>query len=252
MVILMSIAAFLSTLIGGFVAIRFKDKLHLIIGFSAGAVLGLVFFDLIPESLELGSNFYNIDMIVFFIAIGFIAYLILDRVITMHSHSHDGCHEDDVHTMIQDENDNNRRGVLRASSFSVHSLLDGVIIGLTFQVSVSIGIIVAIAVLVHDFSDGINVVGLIFRHEGQDRQAYKWLVVNALAPILGASSTLLFTLPEQSLSIVLALFSGFFLYIGASDLIPESHHAHPKFLTTAMTLVGVIVLYIAISLARLH
>ena len=250
MVILMSIAAFLSTLIGGFVAIRFKDKLHLIIGFSAGAVLGLVFFDLIPESLELGSNFYNIDMIVFFIAIGFIAYLILDRVITMHSHSHDGCHENDIHTMIQDEN--NRRGVLRAGSFSIHSLLDGVIIGLTFQVSISVGIIVAIAVLVHDFSDGINVVGLIFRHEGQDKQAYKWLIVNALAPILGASSTLLFTLPEQGLSIVLALFSGFFLYIGASDLIPESHHAHPKFLTTVMTLVGVVVLYIAISLASFH
>jgi len=60
------------------------------------------------------------------------------------------------------------------------------------------------------------------------------------------SDCALFRLPEEGLSIVLAVFSGFFLYIGASDLIPESHHAHPKFLTTVMTLLGAAVLYAAI------
>ena len=65
------------------------------------------------------------------------------------------------------------------------------------------------------------------------------------------SDCALFRLPEEGLSIVLAVFSGFFLYIGASDLIPESHHAHPKFLTTVMTLLGAAVLYAAIHLANL-
>ena len=72
-----------------------------------------------------------------------------------------------------------------------------------------------------------------------------------VAPVLGAASTLLYSLPEQALAIVLSLFAGFFLYIGASDLIPESHHAHPKFLTTAMTLLGVAVLFMAIKLANI-
>ena len=61
-------------------------------------------------------------------------------------------------------------------------------------------------------------------------------------------STSFFTLPGHGFGLALALFGGFFLYIGASDLIPESYHAHPKFLTTAMTLMGAGVLYLAISL----
>jgi len=111
--------------------------------------------------------------------------------------------------------------------------------------------IVAAAVLVHDFSDGINTVGLILKNRGERKHALRWLIVDAVAPVMGAASTLLFRMPEEGLSIVLAAMSGFFLYIGASDLIPESHHAHPKFLTTVMTLLGAAVLYTATRLASL-
>jgi ZIP family zinc transporter len=51
------------------------------------------------------------------------------------------------------------------------------------------------------------------------------------------------------LAVVLALFCGFFLYIGASDLVPESHHGHPKFFTTIMTLLGAATLYAVIRFA---
>jgi ZIP family zinc transporter len=104
---------------------------------------------------------------------------------------------------------------------------------------------------VHDFSDGINTVGFILKNRGEKRHALGWLMVDAVAPVVGAASTLLFRLPREGLSIVLAVFSGFFLYIGASDLVPESHHAHPKFLTTIMTLLGAAVLYVAVRLANL-
>jgi ZIP family zinc transporter len=136
-------------------------------------------------------------------------------------------------------------------SLSAHSFLDGVAIGLAFQVSVAIGTVVAIAVLAHDFSDGINTVNIILKNQGGSRLALRWLVVDALAPVAGAASTMFFTLPEKSLSVILALFCGFFLYIGASDLIPESHHGHPKLLTTGMTLLGAGVLYLAIQFAGL-
>ena len=75
-----------------------------------------------------------------------------------------------------------------------------------------------------------------------------WLLLDASAPVIGVASTYFFTLPDTAFGTVLALFAGFFLYIGASDLIPESYHAHPKFLTTVMTLAGAAVLYLAIAL----
>ena len=66
--------------------------------------------------------------------------------------------------------------------------------------------------------------------------------------VVGAALTLLFTVPDKGLLIYLGVFAGFLLYIGASDLIPESYHAHPKILTTLMTLAGAAALYMAIAL----
>jgi len=86
------------------------------------------------------------------------------------------------------------------------------------------------------------------KNHGARRDALRWLFLDAAAPVLGIVSTSFFTLPSQGFGMALALFGGFFLYIGASDLIPESYHAHPKFLTTAMTLTGAGVLYLAITL----
>ena len=122
-------------------------------------------------------------------------------------------------------------------------------IGLAFQVSASVGSVVAVAVLVHDFSDGINTVNVILKNKGGARFAMRWLFVVAIAPIIGATATLFFSLQESSLAIILSIFAGFFLYISATDLIPESHHAHPKIITTVMTLLGMLVLYLAILFA---
>ena len=252
MIILIAFGALVATFIGGLVAVRLKDKLHLVLGFSAGAVVAVAFFDLMPESLAIGTQFYSVSTMVSVVALGFFCYLILDRLVFLHAHAHDEgalsrhVHDDSSHG----ESAKIKRGILGAGSLSIHSFLDGVAIGLAFQVSVSIGVIVAIAVLVHDFSDGINTVNLILKNEGGSRKAIIWLVVDAVAPVLGACSTLLFTVPERDLGIILALFSGFFLYIGASDLVPESQHNHPKLLTTVMTLLGALVLYVAVHLAN--
>lgn len=240
MLIIITIATFVATLLGGLFALKFKDKLHLILGFSAGAVIGVAFFDLIPEAIELGQVAHSIPFILSITALGFFLYMILDRLIVLHSHDDEHEH---THSGV--------RGKIGAGSLSVHSLLDGVAIGLAFQVSTAVGIIVAIAVLVHDFSDGINTVSVILKHEGGKKQAFKWLLVDAIAPVVGIISTLFFTLSQGSLGIILALFSGFFLYIGASDLLPESHHSHPTLWTTFATIFGVVVLYGAISLAQI-
>jgi zinc transporter ZupT len=87
------------------------------------------------------------------------------------------------------------------------------------------------------------------RNGGDRRMALRWLLLDAAAPVLGAAISLLVRMPESDLALILAMFSGFFLYIGASDLLPESHRAHPRFLTTAATLLGAGTLLVATRLA---
>jgi len=200
----------------------------------------VAFFDLLPEAINLGSAKYSVSLVTSVVALGFVVYLLLDRLVFFHSH------DEEEHSA---SHGNVKRGILGAGSLSLHSFLDGAAIGLAFKVSAALGAIVAIAVLVHDFSDGINTVNLILKNSGNKKQAFRWLLVDSISPVLGVISTFFFSLPETALGLVLAVFSGFFLYIGASDLLPESHHSHPTRWTTLMTLLGIVVLYIAIKLA---
>lgn len=237
MVILFGFLAGLATFLGGLFAIKFKDKLHLILGFSAGAVIGVVFFDLLPESIELASNSYDVFFITSLISFGFLLYLILDRTIYFRY-----CREGNCHNPVH-------KGKIGAGTLIIHSFLDGMAIGLAFQGSYLLGLAITLAVLAHDFSDGVNTVSLILGNHGEKKDAIKWLSLDAMAPFLGAISTLFFHIPQETLGLVLAIFCGFFLYIGASELLPESHHDHPKKTTTLMTLLGVLSIYLIIRIS---
>lgn len=237
MILIIAIAASISTLLGGLFAIRFKDKLHLILGFSAGAVIGVAFFDLIPESIDLAIKSYDIRLIALLMAIGFTVFMLLDRFFSIHAHSQDECKK------------STHQGSLAAAALCLHSFIDGVAIGLAFKVSPAVGWIVAAAVLAHDFSDGINTVNMILKNQGERKKAFQWLAADALAPALGIIATLFFSVSQPTLGLILAIFTGLFIYIGASDLIPESHHRHPTIWTTLMTVLGIIVLYIVIRFA---
>ena len=225
------------TLLGGMLALRLHDRLHLILGFSAGAVIGVAFFDLIPEAITLLLPAHRVETALATVAAGFLIYMILDRTVAPHGHK--GPRTDRLW----------QRGGLGAASLSVHSYLDGFAIGLAFQVSSSVGAVVAAAVLAHDFSDGVNTVGVVLGREGGSRAALGWLLIDAVAPVLGAASTLLLRFPPDALGFCLALFAGFFVYISAADLLPESYHEHPTGGTTAMTILGIATVYAAIALA---
>lgn len=241
-VILIALAASVATFIGGSFALRFRDKLHLILGFSAGAVAGVALFDLLPEAIDLGTKYHSASTVALFIALGLFGYLILDRLVLLHTH------DDDIPTPRAPLGTTTPRGALGALALAAHSFLDGIAIGVGFQASVAVGIVVTAAVLTHDFSDGINTVNLVLRNGGTWKQAFKWLLADAAAPVAGAASTLFFRIPESSLGLVLAVFVGTFLYLSASDLIPESHHRHPRALTTIMTLFGALVIYTVVHL----
>lgn len=243
MLFLIAFGVCAATLVGGLFALHLKDQLHTILGFSAGAVIGVAFFDLIPEAIDLAGGQYGARMVLKLTAIGFATYLILDRYVLLHNHdthAHNDHAEHDAHT---------ERGMLGALSLSAHSFLDGIAIGLSFQVSTAVGAIVALAVLAHDFSDGINTVGMILKNQGNRRTAFNWLLTDAIAPVVGIIATRFLSVSESHLGLLLALFAGFFLYIGASDLIPESYHAHPVRWTTLSTMLGIATLYSVIQLA---
>ncbi len=86
---LVGLATFAATYLGGILALRWKDKLHLVLGFSSGAVIGVAFFDLLPESLELASTHYEIPVITATIAAGFLGFMFLNRVFLLHPHTED-------------------------------------------------------------------------------------------------------------------------------------------------------------------
>jgi ZIP family zinc transporter len=237
MLILITIITFFSTFAGGLFALRFKDRQGLILGFSAGAVIGVSFFDLLPESLSFGSKYYGIETITFTIALGFLIYMIADRLSILHAGS------------IENKLQNQRRGRLGAGSLSIHSFLDGIAIGLAFQISVPMAVVVALAVIAHGFSDGINTVMIILKNKCEKREAVKWLFIDSLAPVAGIVSTFFFILPASWLGLMFALFTGFFFYLGATDLLPETQHESSVW-STVMTVSGIALIYLTVNLLR--
>jgi zinc transporter ZupT len=135
-------------------------------------------------------------------------------------------------------------GLINASGLSFHSFLDGVGIGLGFQVSPHVGFIVALAVIAHDFSDGLNTVTLMLSHKNTTKKAVILLLIDATTPLLGAASTLLFSIPNNFLILYLGFFAGFLLYIGASDLLPEAHSEHSSYKMISLTIIGVLFIFL--------
>ncbi len=235
MAIIFTILTFVSTFLGGLVGLRYKDKLHLILGFTAGVLLGVVAFDIFPELIELLDKTKTEPVVAMgALVAGFLLFHILEKLLIIH-HAQEEEYGEHKHPTI---------GVFSALALSGHSFLDGVGIGLGFQVSPAVGIIVAIAVISHDFSDGLNTVSLMLAHKNSAARAKKLLFLDAVAPILGVLSTLLFTVPDKILVLYLGFFAGFLLYIGASDILPEAHSKHPSRWTIMMTIIGVTFIFL--------
>ena len=235
MAIILAAVTFFSTGLGGLFAIRFRDRLHLLLGLASGAVLGVVFFDVLPEVF---SQQNTPSYITLGTAGGFLAFFALERITALHrsrEHEHAvGEHKPEL-------------GVLSAVGFCIHSFLDGVAIGMGFQASSGLGLIIALAVIAHDFSDGLNTVTVMLAHGNPLKRSAVLLVLDMTTPLLGAASTLFFHAPESALVWILAFFAGSFLYIGASDLLPEaSEHESPAVAFT--TVFGMAAIF-AITLA---
>lgn len=111
------------------------------------------------------------------------------------------------------------------------------------------GLAVALAVLTHDFADGFNTYTLTTLYGNDRGKALKMLFADAAAPVVGAASTLLFTLPEEPLGAYLGFFAGVLLYLAAAEILPEAHHEHPALSTLMCTLGGVAGIWLVVGVA---
>ncbi len=230
--IFLGLAAGAMTLIGGALALKLAGRLHLILGFSAGAVIGVALLDLMPECIALQARGGS-TAAAGLMAAGFFVYLSIDRAL-----------------LALSKGDPSHRGHFGAGALATHSLLDGLGIGLGFQASSSVGFVIAAAVLAHDLADGVNTVGVSMDGSRSPRVARRWLLVDAAAPLAGIALSRFMVLPQHGLAVVLGLIAGAFLYIGASELLPESHHRHPRPWTTIATGLGLGLIWLVVSLAN--
>jgi zinc transporter ZupT len=227
--VLLTVATALSTLLGGFFAFRLRDRLHMIQGFAAGVLVGVVAFEILPEIIsQVQVHGFEAREIMVALVGGFLAFHIFEKLLIIH-HAQEGHYAEHHHPGV---------GALSALALSGHSFMDGLGIGLGFQMSNAVGVTVAVAVISHDFTDGMNTVAVTLTNRNAAETVRRFLFLDAAAPMLGVLCSTLISVSPHFLVLYLGAFGGFLLYIGASDILPEAHSRHSSGWTILMTILG--------------
>ena len=241
LVIALAATTVLATFLGGMLALRAKDRFHLVLGLSAGLLLGLVGFDLLPEIFEMNTdNLIGVRTISVALIAGFLSLHFIEQFAGSHEPAESDYGHEHTHSV-------EIAGTVGAIAMAGHIFLDGVALALAFKVSDALGFAVFIAMLVHAFSDGLNTVALLVK-TGQWRSRGKYLLgVDALARIGGAAIGSALTISDSNLAIYLAVFSGIVIYLATSHILPEAHSKHPSKVTIIATLTGVAIMWAVVS-----
>ena len=213
----------LSTLAGGLVALRLSRELSTAIALTGGIVVAVALFHVLPEAIEAVGDPHLVGTLA---GVGFLAFFLAERALVLH-------HRDEP----EQARAHARVGALGAAGLALHSFVDGLGIGLAFGLDTATGLLVFTAVIAHDFADGLNTVGFVLRQSNDRRQAVQWLAVDAAAPLVGAVVGAALNVSERDLGQLLAVYAGFFLFMGATDLLPHAHE-HPSAKRVLLTIAG--------------
>jgi ZIP family zinc transporter len=217
-----AVVVFLATFLGGLVVFRLKRTLPYLFAFAAGNLIGVSFFDIQPVLFQIGeSSGISLRYIMVIIVASFFFFNLLERYLVLYH-----ADSEDFHGHIM--------GPVGAGGLVVNSLLDGVAIGIAFQAGAAIGLIVGLAVIFHDITDGMNTVVIMLKNQQSTRNSLVFLFLDSIAPVLGILLTIPLRLPEPILAILLAIFAGEFLFIGAASLLPETYRYPPKKMVISM------------------
>lgn len=212
---LVALAPVLSTLTGGLVALRFRHRLHPAMAFAAGVLLATAALDLLPESWALLGAGQAALVGVFFLA-GLLGYTALEALVEQGSYEH-----------AERRHGRGALSLLGPTGLIIHSGLDGTAIGLGFATNSTLGLLVAAAVIAHDFADGLNVVTLALSSGAGHRGARAMLLIDAAIVPIGVLFGANLGLDPQVLGLALGVFAGVFVAIGAGHLLPEARHEQP-------------------------
>lgn len=229
-----------ATALGGTLALRNKDRFHLVLGLSAGLLLGLVGFELLPEIYSLNTHLVGgVRTVSLMMVLGFLALHILERLF--------GAHEPAESDYSHDHDHQHFTGTIGAVAMAGHIFLDGLGLAVAFKVSTQLGLAVFVAVLVHAFSDGLNTVSMMVKSKTWNTKS-KWLIaVDGVARLGGATIGTTVGLSQSFLALYLALFSGFVIYIATSHILPEAHSRHESRWTLVATVIGVLAMWGVVS-----
>lgn len=228
-ILFLTILAALGALLGGYVAIHSRNKLQIAMAITSGLVLGLVAFDLLPEVFE-GAESSGLDttwaMVLF--VIGFLTFHAIEKFVIVHE-ADEATYKPHRHPKL---------GIARALALGAHSFMDGLSIGVAFQISPEMGYVVALAVIGHRFADGFDTTSFMIFHGNKMKQIRQLLLVVVIMPIAGGLVSLLISLPESVLTLYLGFFAGVLMYIAASNILPQAHSKKSGALSLLLTILG--------------
>jgi len=208
--IILALITFLSTLLGGFITLIFKKNLSIIFAFAAGSIVTVALMEILPGSLEIAKKSgIPVRYIMVSVVLSFLFFILLEKYFS-------------AHPVKGIASQGHVMGPIGAGSLILLSFLDGLTMGIAFQVRFSIGAFVALSIIIHDLPDGINTVVLMLENGQSEKKALLFLFSDGLAPLLGVLLTSVIIFPQNILAILLAVFAGEFIYVGAASLLPES------------------------------
>ncbi len=242
----MSILAWiiLATLVNGLVAFigvfslwlnqkAFKRLLMVLVALSAGALLSGAFFHLIPEALEE----VPVTNVFAYVMIGFIVFFLIEKFLHWH-HCHKHGEKCRVHPV----------SYLILFGDGIHNFIDGIIIGVSFLVSIPFGVITTLLIIGHEIPQELGDFGVLVHGGFSKKKALMYNFLSQLMAVIGGVIGYLFsTRVEGIVPFILPFAAGGFIYIAASDLIPELHK-EPKLkksiVTFAFFLLGIVFMFL--------
>lgn len=186
----------------------FKKNIFIFISLAVGALLGDAFIHLIPEAFENSVNPLSISLL---IITGILFFFILEKFLHWHHHGDDAS-ENHIHPV----------GKLILFSDGVHNFIDGVIIGVSFIISIPLGIATTLAVILHEIPQEIGDFAVLLHAGYTKTRALLLNFLSALFAIAGVVLALILgDVSQNFITYFLPIAAGGFIYIAVADLIPE-------------------------------
>ncbi|MBM4167430.1 MAG: ZIP family metal transporter [Ignavibacteria bacterium] len=219
-IIILGLLASLSELIGGIVVVQGKKWLgkiqEYLLALSAGFLLALVFFELIPESI---ANVGALSSL--YILLGFSLLHFFEHTIVGHFHFGEETHQHEIVKPFA--------GISAVAGLAIHAFFDGLSISSAMLFNPNVGILVFIAVLLHKFPEGLTVASITLASNRSTKHAISAAFGLAVATLAGIFAVFIFSnISANFVGIAFAFSAGAATYVGASDLIPEINRSHNR------------------------